>query len=275
MEYRGVFVKTIKISCTTVLLVLLLCLASTPVWAADQRVVDGAGLFTQEQIQHLEHRLEKVIEKTGADVSILTADGFNGLSVYDYIEEYYEQYGYGKVKDHGGAILVIDMQGRKVYVLSTGNLEEYYKGTVTDQIVDDVYIYLKDAEYYAGAEEFVNQTEKVVLKNEHPFLARFQVHNIMSSLLFGIVVSAVVVGIMLLIYRNRIPRAVAANTYFVQKDMVLTHRVDDFKDTYTSKRALPKEDSSSGGSGGYSGGSSNASGSSSSGRSFSGSSRDF
>lgn len=95
----------------SILLALMLCIAlAVPALAADAPLLyDGADLLTERQEYALLRRLEEVRDEYRVDVVIATVDSTGSYYVDDYVEELYDQLGYGQGPNHDGVILLISM----------------------------------------------------------------------------------------------------------------------------------------------------------------------
>ena len=77
-----------------VLSLLILSAAIPFAHALAERVIDEAGLMTQEEIAELDALAGSISSSTGLDIVILTADNMGGLSTSSYADHYYDSNGY-------------------------------------------------------------------------------------------------------------------------------------------------------------------------------------
>ena len=93
----------------------------SPIWAAEgTRVFDEAGLFSAEEVQELETRIDEVRDSQDADLAVLTVEDAQGESAESYADDFYDSHGLGVGDDASGILLSIDMDNREIYVSTTG-----------------------------------------------------------------------------------------------------------------------------------------------------------
>ncbi len=102
-------------------------------WAAEgTRVFDEAGLFSAEEVQELETRIDEVRDSQDADLAVLTVEDAQGESAESYADDFYDSHGLGVGDDASGILLSIDMDNREIYVSTTG----YAMKVLTDARVE-------------------------------------------------------------------------------------------------------------------------------------------
>ena len=105
----------------------------SPIWAAEgTRVFDEAGLFSAEEVQELETRIDEVRDSQDADLAVLTVEDAQGESAESYADDFYDSHGLGVGDDASGILLSIDMDNREIYVSTTG----YAMKVLTDARVE-------------------------------------------------------------------------------------------------------------------------------------------
>ena len=63
----------------------------SPIWAAEgTRVFDEAGLFSAEEVQELETRIDEVRDSQDADLAVLTVEDAQGESAESYADDFYD-----------------------------------------------------------------------------------------------------------------------------------------------------------------------------------------
>ena len=77
-----------------------------PLWAAEgTRVFDEAGLFSAEEVQELETRIDEVRDSRDADLAVLTVEDAQGESAESYADDFYDSHGLGVGDDASGILL--------------------------------------------------------------------------------------------------------------------------------------------------------------------------
>ena len=155
------------------------------------------------------------------------------------------------------------MDDREVYISTSGKGERYFTDDRIESILDNVYRYLSDGQYFDGAEEFLSNTEKYLNKgipsnqytvdeNGNIVLSTEEVmKRIGIAILISLGISSVVCAVVVATYKK--PAALPEETYVDKNSITFTKRSDRFISTHTTSRKIPKDNGgSSSGSGGRS-----------------------
>lgn len=146
------------------LLLCLLVFAASGICTAlagtgTQWLYDRAGLLTQEEAEELSEQLQRLTEQQGIGFVIVTTDDAEGKSAQTYGEDAYNEI-LGDTYD-GGALYLIDMDNREVYLAVAGEAQAYFSDAVTDRILDCCVEQMAVNGAYASASTFVSETETV------------------------------------------------------------------------------------------------------------------
>lgn len=159
----------------TVFLVLLLILAvlgaNLTAWAKSQsqsqnlasgekRVFDDAGLFSEQEAGVLETEIQSMRKDMNMDVVIVTADNAGGKTAEKYAEDFYIDGKFGTGKDHNGALFLIDMDNRELYILPVGAMTRFLTDKRWNAILDDAYNEITQKKYGDCAQSFLNGVTK-------------------------------------------------------------------------------------------------------------------
>ncbi len=131
-----------------------------PVWAADgTRVFDEAGLFSEEEVQELEARINEVRDTQDADLAVLTVEDAQGESAEVYADDFYDSHGLGVGDDASGILLSIDMDNREIYVSTSGYAAKVLTDVRVEKVLDAEYDSVADGNYADGALEAIDSIE--------------------------------------------------------------------------------------------------------------------
>ena len=124
----------------------------SPIWAAEgTRVFDEAGLFSAEEVQELETRIDEVRDSQDADLAVLTVEDAQGESAESYADDFYDTHGLGVGDDASGILLSIDMDNREIYVSTTGYAMKVLTDARVEKVLDAAYDSVADGNYAEGA----------------------------------------------------------------------------------------------------------------------------
>lgn len=153
--------KSIQLLFFTVLFVLSTFSTLTAFAAPeDQKVYDNYGLFTETEVTDLENDFREYGEEGQVDIVVVTTDDLEGKTRKQYLEDFYDQYGFGYNQDFGDAVLILinmNSDDRGVEIQGYGDAELYVNNDRIEYILDDIVPLLSNAEYYNAMVEFAKQ----------------------------------------------------------------------------------------------------------------------
>lgn len=133
---------------------------TAPAWAADaSRVFDEAGLFSEEETEKLETRIQEVRNSQNADLAVLTVKNAEGKTAEAYADDFYDSHGLGVGDDASGILLSIDMDNRELYISTCGYAARVMTDARVEKVLDAAYGQVADGSYADGALEAVGQIE--------------------------------------------------------------------------------------------------------------------
>lgn len=115
------------------------------------RVFDEAGLFTDQEKEELQGVILSASEEIGMDLGVLTTEDTSGMTTERFADDFYEENGLGTGSDHSGALCVIDMDNRQLYISTEGDMIRYLTDDRIESIQDNAIGYVGDGEYARGA----------------------------------------------------------------------------------------------------------------------------
>ncbi len=128
--------------------------------SGEKRVFDGAGLFSEEKTESLESRIQAMIKEMNMDVVLVTTDDSGGKSAEQYAEDFYIDGMFGVGKDYNGALFLLDMDNRELYILPVGVMNRFLTDKRWNTILDDAYDRIINQEYDACADSFLDGVAK-------------------------------------------------------------------------------------------------------------------
>ena len=240
-------------------------------------IVDEADLLTAEEEASLEAVAEGLLDAYGVDIVILTVDSLEGKRPQDYADDYYDAQGYGVGDDYSGALFLLSMEERDLYVSTCGDAIYALTDYGIDQTTELALPYLADGDYYGGflvwlealpeyfdalaegtpvdgsdySDGFYHgEQEEVVYYEEKDYYVAEIILRARQSLMIALPVAGVVLLIMCLMMNTKRPRH-SAMDYMKADSFHLRSQQDLFLYSQVTKREKPKAPppSSSGGGG--------------------------
>ncbi|MDF2587818.1 MAG: beta-propeller protein methanol dehydrogenase [Anaerocolumna sp.] len=301
IRIKNTFISTIKTGLIALIIcVMLLPLFQTVAFAApgDQMIYDPYGLFTDDEITKLESLSSEYGEEGKVDLVIITTDDLNGNSVKTYLENYYDNNGFGYDKEFGDAVLLlINMEPgkRSVTIQGYGQAEYYVNNDRIEYMLDDITPLLSDGRYFDAMEEYLKQAAYYMNEEQGVKISPATgaqgsgygygessyngpsnyygtqddpiYYNSLFQLAVALIIGAVSVGVMAYNAGGRV--TTNNRTYLDQKNSRIVASRDDYIRTTTTRVKKPSSNNNGGGR------SSGGGGISSGGHSHSGGSRGF
>ncbi len=145
--------------------ILMLCLNFViPTYASSARLVDKADLLTDAQESTLTAKLDVVSEQLQFDLVAVTTDDTEGLSTMAYADDFFDYNDYGYGESYDGALLLIDMQNREVWLSTSGYGITAFTDDGIEYITESVATLLGSAEYEEAISLFADMGEDFVKK---------------------------------------------------------------------------------------------------------------
>lgn len=135
---------------------ILLWIMTAAVWAGDQRVFDQAGLLAPEETARLEEQIDGLRQKMKMDVVLVTTASADGKSAEEYADDFYDQGGFGTRKDYSGALFLIDMDNREIYISTSGTMTRFLTDSRVETMLDHAYDYASSGDYAGASRQFLD-----------------------------------------------------------------------------------------------------------------------
>lgn len=222
---------------------------STPSVDATEKIYDFADLYTDDEEQSLYDKVKTFIDTYNMDFAIVTINENNKYSEVEYADDFYDYNDF----DINGLLFLIDMDNRQIYMSTSGTAINMYTDARIDYLMDNVYQYMSDKEYYDGTSEYISLLSSLAAKGVPKGNESFTSTG--TVLLFSVIGSAIITTIIMivLVMKNKlVNKANEARAYLV-KDSVKVDVVEEkLVSTHTTKTRI-ETDSSGGGSSTHSG----------------------
>lgn len=152
-------IKTSKNVISLLIAITLIFALSVMAFAADNSVVDSAGLFTEAQKTELEAKVDETISLTGVDMVIVTTDSTGGKTSEAYSDDYFDYNGYGIGEERNGMLFLINMQAREMHISLRGSETNFFSDWDIENALDIIQPYASSGEYAEAAETFLEYVQ--------------------------------------------------------------------------------------------------------------------
>lgn len=237
-----------------IVLALLLCLMPVLSVSAEEdhpaRLIDDAGLLTEDEQVALADYLDTISIDLNVDVAIVTVTSLDGKTAQEYADDFYDYNGYGMDGNDGILLLVsVDGETRNFAYTTTGVAEYVFSDSAMDRLDDAFLPSLRALEYNDAFWKFAESCNEIiysVLYTEDGTLPEADTGTesflpgpgwVLLSLAIGIVLAFVVMAGYKAVLKTVRAQA-AANSYVRRDSMQLTMDRDLF--LYRTVTATPK-----------------------------------
>lgn len=259
---------------------LLVALAWPPLTASADttHIEDGVGLFTNEEIQGLENKAQDLSDKIKGGVYLVTTNT-NSEEPRKFSDDYLRE----KVgNDNNGAVLLLDMGQREVYVSTSGNMIDYITDSRLNNMLDQITPNLSDGQYYEAATAYFDQADAYVeagvpgghyrIDEETGKITYYKTITWMEGLI-ALLLAAVAAIAFFVIIKSKYQLKLGTYSYPYQEnaDVNLTVNENQLVNSFVTTRRIPRNTNNLSGGGGGGGSSTHSSG----GGTFGGGGRSF
>ena len=253
---------------------------NTPSVDQDVKVYDFANLLSDSQEKSLFNSIIRFTNKTGLEAVIATIDDNPGKTVRDEAADFYD-YNYFK---KNGIIFLIDMEVREYAIVTTGSAMDVYPNTEIDLMLDNVYPYMVNKNYFSACNTFLEDIERYFSVQEDDYyydetsdsyVKKQSIGSRALNAFFGAGIVATVVILIMLFQCRMVRKANSSRSYLVEETKKIDNLGEIKTGSHTSRVRIQTSSGSSGGSYRSGGGSRSSSFRGSSGRSHGGGSRRF
>lgn len=223
---------------------------NTPSVDASEKVYDFANLLTDSEEKDIYYQVQDFIMEHDMDLAIVTIDSNNKGSQVEYADDFYDYNDFGIGSSRDGVLFLIDMQYRQIYMSTTGDAIQMYSDYRIDQIMNAIYQYMTDTDYFNGISNFIDELSYYASVG-YPEMDETSRLSVGQCLKYGAIISAIATFIIMLVLvnKNKLVRpATTAREYLDKESVVVNNYGDIFMGSNTVKHKIEHSSSSSGGS---------------------------
>lgn len=244
-------------SLSAFLLLLSFLFFSLPVHAASPTVNDEVGLFTAEEINAMNQTASEINQEIKGEIFVVTTTK-NSESPETFADNYLrDRVG----NDNNGAVLLLDMSQREIYISTSGNMSDYLTDSRIDSILDSVYDQMVDENYGAAALNYFTMAQDYITKGvpgghyrvdrETGKITRYKVLT-SFEIFIALTIALISAGAFFIFIKSRYQLKSGTYTYpFKEKsNLKLVSKEDRLVNSFVTTRRIPKPPTNSGGGGG-------------------------
>ena len=237
---------------------------NTPKVDASEKVYDFANLFTTFEEQLLYNTITNFIDNYYYDLVVVTIND-NPKSYYNaqdptavYAEDFYD---YNDFK-RNGLLIIIDMDRREYYVLTSGEAILMYDDARVDEILDAMEYFMANGRYYKAVDNAIikitslyeggipESNKNCEITSDGEYVCYRTIPYLMIAIVSGIA-TAITMFFLIKSYK-KIRIATNADSYMISERSAITDSHDNFLHSHTARVRIQSSSSSGGRSGGSS-----------------------
>lgn len=232
--FSGSFIRRVWMICCCALLF------SCTAWADSSLLVDNAGLFSPEAVTELTEQAETIQAETGMSLLIVTITDAEGKSSEAYADDYFDENGF-----YDGALLLIDMDNRVVYISTGGAMLGVLDDRRVNDLLDDAYESVSAQDYEQAARDYLDNALNYIQNDTGITTTEESILYFAIAALAALAIAGVVVGVIAYSYL----KDPSVLEYSHKRNGKLNLRVNQnvLVNSYVTTRHVPKDDNNGGG----------------------------
>lgn len=157
----------IKRSAVLILTFVLLVFCPTISLSAQEtettHVYDEAGLLSDEEAAALEQRCREIETQNRIHILMVTTEDTEGKTQEEYADDFYDSV-YPEEKDENGALFLVDMGERELWISTAGIMQYYMSDREIDELLDHMYDEVSQQDYSGAFQGVADDVEAVIAR---------------------------------------------------------------------------------------------------------------
>lgn len=132
---------------------------STPAVDSSLKIYDFGDLLTDQQEGELFSKVIDYINENNYDLAIVTINKNNKFDAESYADDFFDYNDFGINSSRDGALILIDMDTREIYISTSGYAQKMYNDSRIDNIIDAGFNYLTSEMYYMCLSKMIDKLD--------------------------------------------------------------------------------------------------------------------
>jgi uncharacterized protein len=131
------------------------------------RVTDLAGVIDAATKADIDRQLDQLEQKTSSEIAVATVGSLNGMSVEEYANRLFKEWGVGQAKEDNGVLVLVAPNEREMRIEVGYGLEGVLPDGLAGQVIrDDFTPRFKEGDYSGGIRNGVTHLVAIVEKHQ-------------------------------------------------------------------------------------------------------------
>ncbi len=141
--------------------------AQVPFPAPDGRINDFANLLDAEQEARLTAMVQEVEDETTAEIAVATVPSLGGMSVEEYANRLFAQWGVGKADADNGVLILVAPNEREMRIEVGYGLEPILPDGLAGEVIREVFLpHFREGDYASGILDGTTRIAAIVRRNQ-------------------------------------------------------------------------------------------------------------
>lgn len=134
---------------------------------ATGRVNDFANVIDPTTEAAIDQQIDQLEQKTSSEIAVATVKSLDGMSVEEYANKLFKQWGVGQAKDDNGVLVLVAPAEHKIRIEVGYGLEGVLPDGLAGEVIRDTFTpKFKSNDYSGGIKDGVNRLIGIVEKHE-------------------------------------------------------------------------------------------------------------
>lgn len=218
------------------------------------RVLDNAGLLTEDEVLALSEKLDGIRYSLDVDVVVVTVNGLGGSTASELADDIYDECGFGYGEEHDGILLLISMEEHDWATSTRGRGIRIFTDSKLEKITDSIVPYLSKEDYVGAFDLYADMCDEMISEwrsdsgdseNSDGGIIPLPPLFIPICLVVGLVAALIAVSVMKAKLKSVSYKA-AADDYVVKGSLNITESRELFLYSTVTRTEKPKNDNDSG-----------------------------
>ena len=131
------------------------------------RITDLAGVIDPATEEALDRALDQLEQKTSSEIAVATVESLNGMSVEEYANRLFKEWGVGQAKEDNGVLVLVAPNDREMRIEVGYGLEGVLPDGLAGQVIrDDFTPRFREGDYSGGIRNGVLRLIGIVEKHQ-------------------------------------------------------------------------------------------------------------
>lgn len=130
--------------------------------SSQNKVIDDADLFNTDEEITLGEKCIEVANDTKLDIVIVTSEDVSDDATAEFADNFFNDNAYGYDQGASGVLLLIDMNNRTIYMVTSGIAVQYFNDEDVDNVLSELESDMSSENYYDAAYTFTDEVASQV-----------------------------------------------------------------------------------------------------------------